>query len=101
MVKRKIVWSHRARIKLYEILKFYNDRNKSNTYSKKLYSRINKELGLIKRQPEIGIRTEIELVRGLIIGDYIIFYQNYMDKIVVHSVWDCRHILGLDMVKGL
>jgi len=65
MVKRKIVWSHRARIKLYEILKFYYDRNQSNSYSNKLYKRFTKELKLLKKHPDLGINTEIENVRGL------------------------------------
>jgi len=90
MVKRKIVWSHRAKIKLYEILKFYIDRNQSNSYSNKLYKRFTKELKLLKKHPDLGINTEIENVRGLIIGEYIIFYQITDEMIIVHSVWDCR-----------
>ena len=90
MVKRKIVWSHRAKIKLYEILKFYIDRNQSNSYSNKLYKRFTKELMLLKKHPDLGIKTEIEDVRGLIIGEYIIFYQTKDEMIIVHSVWDCR-----------
>ena len=38
MAKRKVVWSHRANIKLFEILEFYTERNKSTTYSSKLYT---------------------------------------------------------------
>jgi len=75
MVRRKIIWSHRARIKLFEILEFYSERNKSKTYSAKLYHRLNKELKILIRQPEIGLHTEIEPVRGLIIDDYILFYE--------------------------
>jgi plasmid stabilization system protein ParE len=90
MVKRKIVWSHRARIKLYEILKYFADRNKSKTYSEKLYRKFNKELRLLYKHPELGIKTEIDSVRGLIIGDYIIFYEDTVDKIIVHSIWDSR-----------
>jgi len=69
MAKRKIVWSHRARIKLFDILKYYNERNKSNRYSEKLYQKFNKELRLLYKHPDLGIKTEIESVRGLIIGD--------------------------------
>jgi addiction module RelE/StbE family toxin len=90
MAKRKIVWSHRARIKLYEILKYYNDRNKSNRYSEKLYQRFNKELRLLYKHPDLGIKTEIESVRGLIIGDYILFYENTDEMIIVHTLWDNR-----------
>lgn len=77
MAKRKIVWSSQARIKLYETLKFFAERNKSKVYSEKLYSKINKELNLLIKQPNLGIKTEIESVRGLIIGDYIKFLRNH------------------------
>lgn len=90
MVKRKIVWSHRARIKLYEILKFYVDRNKSKTYSEILYNRFNKELKLLFKHPVLGKKTEIDTIRGLIIGDYIIYYEYTDDLIIVHTLWDCK-----------
>jgi len=44
MAKRKIVWSNQAKIKLYDILSFYAERNKSKTFSVKLYKRFNNEL---------------------------------------------------------
>jgi len=37
MAKRKIVWSHKAQIKLFQILDFYTERNKSNIFPQKLY----------------------------------------------------------------
>jgi len=42
MAKRKIVWSNRAIKRLYGILEFYDQRNKSKTYSKKLYQLLTK-----------------------------------------------------------
>jgi plasmid stabilization system protein ParE len=90
MVKRKIIWSNKAKIKLFEILEFYTERNKSTTYSKKLYKKFSKELVLLKKQPEIGIKTDLEGVRGLIVEEYILFYEIYPEMIVVHTVWDCR-----------
>ncbi len=90
MVKRKIVWSHRATLKLFEILDFYTQRNKSTTFSKRLYKKFTKELSLLKKQPEIGIFTEIEAVWGLIVEKFILFYEITSDKIIVHTIWDCR-----------
>jgi len=90
MAKRKIVWSHRARIKLIEILTYFADRNKSKIYSERLYKRINKELKLLVKQPDLGIKTEIDSVRGLIIGDYILFYEIIADKIIIHTLWDSK-----------
>jgi len=90
MAKRKIIWSHRAEIKLFKILEFYAERNKSRAYSAKLYQRLNKELKILLKQPNVGLNTEIESVRGLIVDDYILFYEYDNEKIIVHSIWDCR-----------
>lgn len=90
MAKRKVVWSNRARIKLFEILEFYTERNKSKTYPAQLYQRLNKELKILHKQPDIGLNSEIESVRGLIIDYYIPFYEYDYERIVVHSIWDCR-----------
>lgn len=90
MGRRKIIWSHKAEKKLFKILDFYAERNKSKTYSVKLYKRLNKELNSLIKQPDIGLKTEIESVRGLIVHDYILFYEYDNEKIVVHSIWDCR-----------
>jgi plasmid stabilization system protein ParE len=90
MDKRKIVWSHKASIKLFQILNFYADRNKSAAYSKKLYHKFNKKLSLVIKYPEIGIKTDFNTVRGLIVDDFILFYEETPEKIIVHTVWDCR-----------
>ena len=90
MVKHKIIWSHRAEIKLLKILEFYAERNKSKSYSAKLYHRLNKELKLLLKQPDIGHNTEINPVRGLIVDNYILFYEIENELIIIHSIWDCR-----------
>ena len=90
MAKRTIVWSQRANIKLFEILDFYTERNKSKTYSRKLYEKFSKEVSLLLKQPEIGIKTDYESVRGLIVDEYILFYEITPDRIIIHTVWDCR-----------
>ena len=93
MAKRKIIWSPKARIKLVEILEYFIDRNKSTTYSSKLYSQFNKELKLLLKQPDLGIKTDFESIRGLIVGDYILFYEIATDLIIVHT-------LGLQTKSG-
>ena len=87
MGKRKIIWSNKASIKLFDIMEFYTKRNGSKTYSLKLFQRFNKELKILIKQPELGIK---ESVRGFVIEDYILFYEFNNEKIIVHSVWDCR-----------
>ena len=90
MAQYKIIWSNRAKIKRYEILEFYIKRNKSKTYSLKLNRKFNKELRLLIKQPNLGIKTVLKGVRGLIVDDFILFYEVIKDKIVIHSIWDCR-----------
>ena len=90
MAKCKIVQSQRANIRLFKFLDFYVERNKSAAYSKKLYKKFKKELSLLLKQPEIGTKTDIESVRGLIVGEYILFYEVTAEMIIVHSIWDCR-----------
>jgi plasmid stabilization system protein ParE len=90
LAKPKIIWSHRAEIELFKILEFYCQRNKSSYYSKKLYQKLNKELKIQLKQPDIGLKTEIETVRGLIIDDYILFYETVNEVIIIHTIWDCE-----------
>ena len=68
MAKRKIIWSHRAKIKLTEILEFYYKRNNNKVYSQKVFQEIQKGVRLLKKQPKLGLRTDDESVRSLIIG---------------------------------
>ncbi len=94
MVKFKIEWSHEARLDLLDILDFYITRNKSSSYSKKLYSKIHKSTKLIAKQPYIGTQTGIETVRVLITGDYQIIYEILDNKIYISMIWDCRRDPG-------
>lgn len=90
MGEQKIIWSHKAKIKLFEILDFYHKRNKSKRYSTKLYAKFNQELKILFKQPHLGIKTDVENVRALIVDDYMIFYEKKEYIVVVHVLWDCR-----------
>jgi len=100
MVERKIIWSHRARIKLYTILDFYAKRNGNKAYSAKLYAKFNREIKLLLKYPNLGIKTQIESVRGLIVDEYIIYYEYHENNVVIHLIWDCRQNPDSPIVKG-
>jgi hypothetical protein len=59
MAQRKIVWSHKASLKLFSILEFYAKRNLSIAYSKKLYNKFGKEVLVLFKQPGIGLITDV------------------------------------------
>ncbi len=90
MAKRLIIWSHRAKIRLFEILEYFEKRNKSKAYSEKLYRKFNKELKLLLKHPDLGIKTDFDSIRGLIVDDYILFYEETNESIIIHTVWDSR-----------
>ena len=99
MAKRKIVWSNRAKKRLSGILEFYIERNKSKSYSIKLYKLLNKEVKLLLKYPDLGLKTSEESVRGLIIDTYIIYYEVTEDKIIIHTIWDCRQDPDSKIIK--
>ncbi len=87
---REVVWTKNSEIQLQEILEYFTPRNKSNQYSQKLYKKFKAELKTVAQRPDIVIKTKLEKIRGLIVGDYILFYEIGKDKILVLKVWDCR-----------
>ena len=90
MAKPTVTWSERARRKRLQILEIYIQRNRSKTYSVKLNRRINDEICLLLKYPEIGIKTNIPNVRGLIIDHFILFYEIRAKSIFIHHIWDSR-----------
>lgn len=90
MAKRRIIWSLKAKEKRVEFMQFYIQRNENKNYTKKLNSIINQELRRLIDYPNLGIRTELDQIRGLIIKDLILFYEINEDSIIVHILWDAR-----------
>ena len=94
MAKRRVVWTKESRLQLKEILEYFRVRNKSGNYSSKLYSKFKRELRIAAEEPEIGVKTDLDNIRGLIIGNYILFYEIQLFKIQVFEVWDNRQNPG-------
>lgn len=90
MVKRKVIWSSRAKLDLSEILDFYYQRNGSKIYSKKLNSAFRKSIRLLEKHSDIGVCTDIRNVRNLIEADYSIFYETKSDTIEIITIWNNR-----------
>ncbi len=90
MVKRKIIWSARAKKDLIEILEFYYQRNGTKTYSRKLNTRIHRSISLLASYAEIGIQTDVANIRNLIEGDLGIFYEIRPKTIEIITIWDHR-----------
>lgn len=70
-------------------MEFYAARNGTTTYSTKLYQLFTKNTKLLLKHPKLGIKTTIEGVRGLIVQDYILFYEFINEDLVIHTLWPC------------
>jgi toxin YoeB len=90
MAKRKIVWSSKAKIDLFQILEYFYIRNGSKTYSVKLNAKIRRAIRLLSNHPYLGLQSDVENVRALVEGDYAIFYQVDIETIRITAIWDCR-----------
>ena len=90
MAKRKLIWTNNAKSQLFEILVYFNGRNQSSVYSKKLYKKFVKEASVLIKHPEIGVNSDLLSVRGLILENYILFYEITVEYIIIHSIWDIR-----------
>jgi plasmid stabilization system protein ParE len=87
---KRVIWSNLARDEKYGIFTYWNSRNKSTAYSKKLNGLFNEAIKLIKDFPEIGRLTDIHCVRRFVVKDYLILYKVAADAIYILSVWDAR-----------
>ena len=86
----KVKWSAEAKSDLFDILDFYIKRNGNAVYSKKLYSKINRSITYLVKNPFLGKQTEDASVRALITGDYQILYEVFDKLIFIIMIWDCR-----------
>ena len=99
MAKRKIVWSNRAKKRLYAILEYYIERNKRKTYAIKLQKLLDKQVRLLLKYPDLGLKTTESSIRGLIIDVYIIYYEVTEDQILIHTIWNCRQDPDSKIIK--
>ena len=90
MVKRKIIWTLKAKNQLFSILEYFAETNKSKTYSLKLHKKIKSEILITLKQPNIGKQTDVLNIRGLLIENYIVFYELLDTNIIILNIWDCR-----------
>lgn len=81
------------------IFEYWNERNKSYSYSRKLYSIIQERIAIVKQNPEIGKNTQFADTRMVSLGHYSFFYKYTASQIIITAFWDNRQkpskLLGL------
>lgn len=87
---KQLIWSIRAdndRIKIFE---YWNKRNKSSTFSKKLNTLFNRAVEILANHSSIGKLTEIQNVKIKVVRDYLIIYEDTPELIILLTIWDSR-----------
>lgn len=87
---RKLIWSVEARNSRKSIFDYWNNRNKSNFYSKKLNLLFNTNLKKVIELPEFGKPTFREDSKFIIVSHFEIIYKITPNEIVVLDIWDSR-----------
>ncbi len=88
--RRKIIWTIIARTTRNSIFSYWNNRNKSNLYSKKLFVLFNETLERIAINPEASIATNAENIRAVLVRDYYLIFEINEFTIKVLDIWDTR-----------
>lgn len=87
---RRIIWGRLAQKDRLQILYYWDNRNKSKAFSKKLNRLFKHDLNLVCNFPLIGKPTNKPNIRIKIVKEYLLVYEIHTEKIVVLRVWDTR-----------
>ncbi len=90
MAERKIIWTKTADIQLVGVLQFWLERNKSNTYSKKLLRLVTDRTKEIAKTPFMYKSTDFKDVRVASLGNFSIYYKITEKAIIITAFWDNR-----------
>jgi len=86
----RIIWTNTAVNQRRKILNYWNKRNKSKTYSRKLVSEITQRIRFLVNNPEVYVKTRFQDIRTSTLGHYNIFYKITAKELVVIAFWDNR-----------
>ena len=75
---------------LEDILNYFDGRNGSNRFSKKLLKMIHKQIKLASTMPEIGRLTDFPGVRILFVERFAIDYQIRDNVILIIDIYSCQ-----------
>ncbi len=89
MVKQ-IRWTEGAQFDRKEIFQYWNARNKTNNYSKKLNQLFKDNIKLLQKHPSMGRLMNRDNIRLSVVRDYLLVYQDFEDEIIIISIWDSR-----------
>ncbi len=90
---RRVTWSLEAKADRKNILAYWDKRNGSKAYSKKLYLEINELIKVLQAFPAVGMQTSNPKVRYFIVDKYLLFYTSLPTELRILRLWDGRQAL--------
>ena len=87
---KRVIWSEDAYLDKVEIFSYWNNRNKSNLYSRKLNRLFRDTIKSILETPSIGRKTNVENVNRIIARDYFLIYEESESTLTILRIWDSR-----------
>ena len=103
MLLLKVFWTETAVVQRNSIFEYWNKRNGSNTYSSKLRLTINNNIELLRKYPELGVKTDFGEHRSLASGYFSLFYKFDTERVIITAFWDSRQDPGklLELLRNL
>ena len=93
MAKRTVVWTRTADIKFAGILQFWVEKNKSNSYSKKLIGLVSDRTEQIAKKPLLYKSADFKNTRVASMGQFSLYHKVFDDRNIVTAFWDNRQDL--------
>ncbi|MBK7763240.1 MAG: type II toxin-antitoxin system RelE/ParE family toxin [Bacteroidetes bacterium] len=89
MVK-SVILTLEADVERKQILQYWNERNHSNNYSKKLDKVFRANFNMLASFPKMGKSLGINDLRVLVVKDYLFVYREIEEFVEIISIWDSR-----------
>jgi hypothetical protein len=90
MAKREIVWTKTAEIQFFSVLEYWLNRNKSNSYPKKLIKVVTKHCATIAKNPKLYRESDFKDTRFTVIDNFSIYFEFNDEYIYITAFWDNR-----------
>jgi addiction module RelE/StbE family toxin len=91
MAQRSIRWSDKAEQDKKRILKYWINKTKSTTFSKKLNLLFDKTIEQLLIYPQLGKKADHKNIRIKIARNYLIYYRITDQHIQIVRIWDPRN----------
>lgn len=90
MAEREIVWTKTADLQLIGVLKYWVNKNKSNSYSLKLLNTVTERTIQLASHPELYPQTDVDKVRIIALKNHSVLYRFSKNQIIIVAFWDNR-----------